>query len=585
MFQRLLPFLLLLFFIGAKAPDAKTQVIDTLVLHFETDSDLLDQTACDNLEVFLNSYRTDGDLSIRINGHTDVRGSDGYNFDLAQRRCQSVRQVVEEHGFPDNALATAAFGEYRIAAEGKSEKDHQLNRRVEVIVDRHYFNNTAELKSALVPDEIQRYMLAGDEENTLYGDRGIVMRIPENAFLSADGTTYTGDVVLELEEAFDPLKFIASDLSTLNEEGQILRSGGMFRIDARDNEGNSLALDSTRAIEVNVPAYTRADGMNVYRSGNGEHWSRTTEPAGLLQRPAYPYAPEFPAELAFGYPKEPKIPEPPRKPAVPVKPVEPIISSQTDTSPESFGLFDRIFRARMVKAAQQSKEDVGALKKQERYHRALEVYERDSISYPDRLAQYKVDSTAWVQLKSDSMNHYYKVTVPEAYDKWVKFSASIREAYKKDFAAWRVVCDSLRTDYYQSLLNAGRMDSDALGTYVLNVKSLGWCNIDRLEQYEYKQRIDLVVEVEDPDAEIWFVLDDAPSMFRMKNENGVARRNDIPFVPSEIVVFHVKDGEVMLGRSPVRRTGEVKVKSYVSDLNEVREVLSGLADNGFQAMR
>jgi peptidoglycan-associated lipoprotein len=70
--------------------------------------------------------------TVRLEGHTDNRGSREYNIGLGERRAQTVRRMLLIQGASTNQVQTVSFGEERAAAFGETEEDHQLNRRVEI---------------------------------------------------------------------------------------------------------------------------------------------------------------------------------------------------------------------------------------------------------------------------------------------------------------------------------------------------------------------------------------------------------------------------------------------------------------------
>lgn len=69
---------------------------------------------------------------VRLEGHTDERGSREYNIGLGERRSQSVRRVLMLQGAQDSQIVTVSFGEERPAEFGSSEEVWGKNRRVEI---------------------------------------------------------------------------------------------------------------------------------------------------------------------------------------------------------------------------------------------------------------------------------------------------------------------------------------------------------------------------------------------------------------------------------------------------------------------
>jgi peptidoglycan-associated lipoprotein len=70
---------------------------------------------------------------VRLEGHTDERGSREYNIGLGERRAQTVRKALMLQGVGDAQIATVSYGEERPAAEGSDESAYAQNRRVELV--------------------------------------------------------------------------------------------------------------------------------------------------------------------------------------------------------------------------------------------------------------------------------------------------------------------------------------------------------------------------------------------------------------------------------------------------------------------
>lgn len=79
---------------------------------------------------YLKRYTT---ARVRLEGHTDERGSREYNIGLGERRAQAVRRALTLQGVGDAQIATVSYGEERPAAEGSDESAYSRNRRVELV--------------------------------------------------------------------------------------------------------------------------------------------------------------------------------------------------------------------------------------------------------------------------------------------------------------------------------------------------------------------------------------------------------------------------------------------------------------------
>jgi len=78
---------------------------------------------------FLNS---NSQRKVRLEGHTDERGSREYNIGLGERRAQKIRQALLLQGVSEAQITTISYGEERPAVSGSDEEAYAKNRRVEI---------------------------------------------------------------------------------------------------------------------------------------------------------------------------------------------------------------------------------------------------------------------------------------------------------------------------------------------------------------------------------------------------------------------------------------------------------------------
>lgn len=72
--------------------------------------------------------------TVRLEGHTDERGSAEYNVALGERRAQAVKKALLLQGASEAQLSTVSYGAERPVADGHDEAAWSQNRRVEIIV-------------------------------------------------------------------------------------------------------------------------------------------------------------------------------------------------------------------------------------------------------------------------------------------------------------------------------------------------------------------------------------------------------------------------------------------------------------------
>jgi peptidoglycan-associated lipoprotein len=103
------------------------------VIYFEFDSAKLTSESIEILEVHGNFIAGNGEVTVRLEGHADERGSREYNIALGDRRAQSVRRVLLFQGASVDQVETVSYGEEQPAVTDHTEEAWSLNRRVELI--------------------------------------------------------------------------------------------------------------------------------------------------------------------------------------------------------------------------------------------------------------------------------------------------------------------------------------------------------------------------------------------------------------------------------------------------------------------
>ena len=85
------------------------------------------------LEVHGNFIAGNGEVTVRLEGHADERGTREYNIALGDRRAQSVRRVLLLQGASTDQIETVSYGEEQPAVSGHTEEAWARNRSVELI--------------------------------------------------------------------------------------------------------------------------------------------------------------------------------------------------------------------------------------------------------------------------------------------------------------------------------------------------------------------------------------------------------------------------------------------------------------------
>ena len=113
--------------------EERRRMLQNLVVYFDYDQAEIRPEFNALLQAHGQNLAMNPNAQIRLEGHTDERGSREYNIGLGERRAQAVRRVLMLQGATANQLSTVSYGEERPAATGSDEEAWRLNRRVELV--------------------------------------------------------------------------------------------------------------------------------------------------------------------------------------------------------------------------------------------------------------------------------------------------------------------------------------------------------------------------------------------------------------------------------------------------------------------
>lgn len=103
----------------------------------------------------------------------------------------------------------------------------------------------------------QLFEIDPGKDTVIETESGLIFAIPAGAFMHAQNP-----VTLEIREALTPMDIMKGGLSTTS-DGQLLETGGMFYLNARNGE-TSLQLDPQKPIYANVPTNEIKPGMMLF---------------------------------------------------------------------------------------------------------------------------------------------------------------------------------------------------------------------------------------------------------------------------------------------------------------------------------
>jgi peptidoglycan-associated lipoprotein len=105
-----------------------------VIVYFEFDRSTVRSGERSKIERVSDHLKGNAAHKLRIEGHCDERGTEGYNLALGERRALSVRDYLINLGISPDRVYTTSFGEARPAEFGQNEQAWAANRRAEFIL-------------------------------------------------------------------------------------------------------------------------------------------------------------------------------------------------------------------------------------------------------------------------------------------------------------------------------------------------------------------------------------------------------------------------------------------------------------------
>ena len=107
-------------------------ILSRRVIYFAYDQSTIEPEYFEILDAHSELLASNPNLTIRLEGHADERGSREYNVALSERRAQSVKQFMDLKGVGSEQSQTVAYGEELPLDPGHDEAAWSKNRRVEI---------------------------------------------------------------------------------------------------------------------------------------------------------------------------------------------------------------------------------------------------------------------------------------------------------------------------------------------------------------------------------------------------------------------------------------------------------------------
>ena len=101
---------------------------------FDTARSNLKSGGVQNIYPLVEYLKRHAETMVKIDGHTDSKGSSDYNLNLSQMRAEAVRTFLITNGISPQRISAQGMGEDYPVATNSTAAGRQQNRRVEVSI-------------------------------------------------------------------------------------------------------------------------------------------------------------------------------------------------------------------------------------------------------------------------------------------------------------------------------------------------------------------------------------------------------------------------------------------------------------------
>ena len=125
-------------------------------IYFEYDKFNITNEGAFELDRLIEIMEKYPEMKIKVESHTDNRGSDSYNLKLSENRANSMESYIVSKGIDRSRISSVGKGENEPVIDCKencSEEDHAANRRSEfIIVNESVDSNNNEVDAKKKPE-------------------------------------------------------------------------------------------------------------------------------------------------------------------------------------------------------------------------------------------------------------------------------------------------------------------------------------------------------------------------------------------------------------------------------------------------
>jgi OOP family OmpA-OmpF porin len=104
-----------------------------LYINFDTNKATIKPDSLGIIDQIVELMKSQPDLNISIEGHTDSKGSPGANKTLSLNRAKAVIKAVSAGGINPSRMSAIGWGQEKPVADNRTEEGRAKNRRVEIV--------------------------------------------------------------------------------------------------------------------------------------------------------------------------------------------------------------------------------------------------------------------------------------------------------------------------------------------------------------------------------------------------------------------------------------------------------------------
>jgi len=104
-----------------------------LYINFDTGKSIIKPESKEITGQIVTMMKTNPDLKVSVEGHTDNVGSPGANKTLSEERAKAVVKAITGQGVVVERLSSSGLGQDRPIGDNNTEEGRAMNRRVELV--------------------------------------------------------------------------------------------------------------------------------------------------------------------------------------------------------------------------------------------------------------------------------------------------------------------------------------------------------------------------------------------------------------------------------------------------------------------